>query len=177
VSDILLLKMFRASLASAVLGGAHATKLLIVNGSQVIGGDEFGQLLEVDLESKTTRTFVDGLEPNLEWIRPSIVCGQKWYSLPVNFPMGAFLATVDLSNNTYEGTRPLSFFPFALKCGKVESELLVVAGTGSPSKFSLVKLDVDILATEAIGEFPDVLWGGWLSILISATQNCKPLSL
>jgi len=157
---------FRVSLLLAALGSVHATKLMVVNASNVIGGGRSGQLLEVDLESKATRTIVEGLESELEWIRPSVTCGTKWYSLPTLFPEGAYLATVDLANSTYEGKRPLDFLPFALKCGKSENELLTVAGSGSPPQFSLMKLDLsgDTLATETIGTFPDVLWGGWLSI-------------
>jgi hypothetical protein len=92
-----------------------------------------------------------------------VVCGDKWYSLPTEFPTGAYLATVDLSTGNYEGRQALSFLPFGLKCSSREGELLTVAGTGSPPRFSLVKLNVSDVSTELVGEFPDVLWGGWMS--------------
>jgi len=154
----------RAGVLATSLCGAFGTKLLVVNASNVVGGNKTGHLLEVDLETKATRTVATGLEAQLEWIRTSVVCGDKWYSLPVEFPVGAYLATVDLSTGTYEGTQALSFLPFGLKCGDQDGELLTVSGTGSPPQFKLVKLNVSDASTTVIGEFPDVLWGGWLSI-------------
>jgi hypothetical protein len=147
-----------ASLGSA----AEATSLVFVNGSRVIGGDEMGQLMEIDVDAKSTRILCDQLPPEWNFLSGAVTCGQKWYGLATRFPNGG-IASVDLSSGAFEGVTMLNFVPDALTCGEQSGEVLVAGFSGS--SFALMKVGVKDGTAVSIGTFPeDALWGGWQSI-------------
>lgn len=167
--------MFRSTLLAGCACVAYAgstAKLLVVNNSKVIGGgskgddSEMSELLMVDLQEQTQVVVNKQLPPEYDFVKGSVTCGTKWYGIATNFGAGNLIATVDLKTGVLEGIDPVPGLWYALKCGEQEGELLAVTAVGSPPKFGLVRLTLTggSPVTDAIGEFPSVLWGGWVSI-------------
>jgi hypothetical protein len=147
---------------------ASATKLLVVDNSNVVGGGINTTLVEVDLETQTERVINDQIRDQFDFVRGSIACGNTWYGIGSVLPNN-LLAVVDLTTGDLK-IWPVQGLWYDLKCGATEKDLLAVTATGSPPVFSLTKVTLeqsDISAypqTETVGTFPDFLWGGWPSI-------------
>lgn len=158
--------MFRSLALS--LAVAEATKLLVVDNSNVVGGPNT-TLVEIDLEAQSTRAITDQLPSIYDFVRNSLACGNTWYCIGSALPMN-YLAVVDMTSGEFK-MWPLQGLYYDLKCGDSEDELLAVTAEGNPPVFSLTKVTLqqsDISAypvTQQIGQFPEgLLWGGWTSI-------------
>jgi len=145
--------------------------MMFVNGSQVVGGAD-SQLLELDFDAKTSRVVLDsGLGATWSFVDGSVVCGDLWYGVASNFPVGMAIAIVDISSPTGKlvGIQSLDFKPHHIKCGKAFGELITVgADNGNPTTFHLYRVSNLTSAVSPtstiIGTFPKVGWAGYPSI-------------
>jgi len=153
--------MFRAIAVTALLE-AQAFKSYVLKNSQVIGGDN-SQLLEIDIDAQTERVVNSELTAQTDFVKGSVVCGNTWYGIGSQQGKNS-IAQVDLSTGKLTVTDVWGLW-YQLRCGDQPNELYAVTAVSSPPKFALVKQTFgEHTQTDVIGEFPEVLWGGWVSI-------------
>lgn len=155
--------MFR-TIAASLLLEADAFKSYVMKNSQVIGGQN-SQLLEIDMDTKVERIVNNDIDANMNFVKGSVVCGNTWYGIGSQFQSGPnVIAQVDLSTGQLAVTEVHGLF-YQLKCGDNAEELYAVVAVSSPPIFALVKQILgESPRTDVIAQFPEVLWGGWVSI-------------
>lgn len=156
--------MFSSTVIASSLLGASAFKSYVMKVSQVIGGDN-SQLLEIDMDTQTERIVNSELTAEIDFVKGSVVCGNTWYGIGSSFGAGGnVIAQVDVTTGNLNIINVGGLW-YQLKCGSQPNELYGVTAVSSPPQFGLVKLTLggEHPQTDVIGQFPDVLWGGWPS--------------
>jgi len=134
-------------------------------GSHVVGGSEYGQLLEVDLANGTVTPKVRGLLAIWDYVSASIVCDDMLYAVATNAPIAMGMLVVNLTSHIRSYPPTESKLTHAIQCGKQPGILnLVMSEFTTPPTFSLRSYNVTSQATTLIGTFPAVAYGGWDSI-------------
>lgn len=157
--------MLRLSALATCVVGSVAFKSYVMKVSQVIGGDN-SQLLEIDVEAQTERIVNSELTAETDFVKGSVVCGNTWYGIGSSMSaVGNVIAQVDLVTGQLNISK-LGGLWYQLKCGEEKNQLYAVSAINSPPQFALVNLTLggEYPQIDVIGEFPDVLWGGWPSV-------------
>jgi hypothetical protein len=149
----------------------QSAKLILVNGSHGLSANTSGELLEIDLASKSIRKINSAMPAEWQFVMDAVVCGDKWHGIAEQIPQCA-VATVDMKTGRFEGLTHVDYIPYKLSCGKKTGELLVVSAD-VPMHFGLRKLNMADGSSQVIGNFPNATdsWEGFPSIFSFYSGN------